>query len=91
MWFLGSTSRVTMMMDERLSASARCLQSAGNAPSTVHSIEAILGFKVDTVFHGSAPYSGVGEELLLKDAEQNQSVTPAKKSQFAESLDSECS
>uniref|UniRef100_A0A8C2Z2Y4 Retinal homeobox gene 3 n=1 Tax=Cyclopterus lumpus TaxID=8103 RepID=A0A8C2Z2Y4_CYCLU len=57
MWLLGSTSQVMMMMDERLSPSARSVQSPGDNPSTIHSIEAILGFKEDTIFHKSACYS----------------------------------
>uniref|UniRef100_A0A3Q1HUJ5 Retinal homeobox gene 3 n=1 Tax=Acanthochromis polyacanthus TaxID=80966 RepID=A0A3Q1HUJ5_9TELE len=59
MWLLGSTSQV-MMMDERMSPSARSVQSPGSNPSTVHSIEAILGFKEDTIFHKSASYIKIG-------------------------------
>ncbi|XP_071321607.1 retinal homeobox protein Rx3 [Trachinotus anak] len=90
MWLLGSPSQV-MMMDERLSPSARSVQSPGNNPSTVHSIEAILGFKEDTIFHKSASYS-VTEKVLLKDAERNGNVivTPVRKSHYSESFDSVC-
>ena len=77
------------MMDERLSPSARSVQSPGSNPSTVHSIEAILGFKEDTIFHKSASYSMAGK-VLAKDAERTGSVTgtPGKKSLYAESFDS---
>lgn len=85
MWLLGSTSQVMMMMDERLSPSARCVQSPGDNPSTVHSIEAILGFKEDTIFHKSACYS-LAEKVLVKDAERNAMM---KKGHAAESFDSE--
>uniref|UniRef100_A0A4W6C7M0 Retinal homeobox gene 3 n=1 Tax=Lates calcarifer TaxID=8187 RepID=A0A4W6C7M0_LATCA len=79
MWLLRSPSQV-MMMNERLSPSARSVQSPGNNPSTVHSIEAILGFKEDTIFHKSASFS-LTEKVLVKDAERNGNVivTPAKK------------
>ncbi|XP_049909732.1 retinal homeobox protein Rx3 [Epinephelus moara] len=89
MWLLGSTSQVMMMMDERLSPSARSVQSPGDNPSTVHSIEAILGFKEDNIFHKSACYS-MTEKLLVKDAERNVIVTPLKKSHSSESFDSVC-
>ncbi|KAM3873955.1 retinal homeobox protein Rx3 [Diretmus argenteus] len=50
-------------MEERVSPRVRLAQSAGNGPvgperSRVHSIEAILGFKEDGIFHTSASYSG---------------------------------
>lgn len=86
MWLLGSTSQV-MMMGERLSPSARCVQSPGDNPATVHSIEAILGFKEDTIFHKSASY-GLTEKVLAKDAERNVTVTPTKKSHSSQSFDS---
>ncbi|KAM6900883.1 retinal homeobox protein Rx3 [Lycodopsis pacificus] len=89
MWLLGSTSQVMMMMDERLSPSARCVQSPGDNPSTVHSIEAILGFKEDTIFHKSACYS-VTEKALGKDAERNVMMTPLKKGHSSESFGSVC-
>lgn len=88
MWLLGSPSQL-MMMDERLSPSARSVQSPGN-PSTIHSIEAILGFKEDTIFHKSASYS-MTDKVLVKDAERNGNVivTPMKKSHhYSESFDS---
>lgn len=90
MWLLGSTSQVMMMMDERLSPSARSVQNQGDNPSTVHSIEAILGFKEDTIFHKSACYS-MTENVLVKDAERNVIMTPLKKSHSSESFDSTCS
>ncbi|KAM9338513.1 retinal homeobox protein Rx3 [Symphorus nematophorus] len=88
MWLLGSTSQV-MMMDERLSPSARSVQSPGDNPSTIHSIEAILGFKEDTIFHKSASTYSVTDKV--KDAaERNVIVTPMKKSHSSESFDSVC-
>ncbi|KAF1377643.1 hypothetical protein PFLUV_G00202890 [Perca fluviatilis] len=87
MWLLGSTSQVMMMMDERLSPSARSVQNQGDNPSTVHSIEAILGFKEDTIFHKSACYT-MTEKVLVKDAERNVTMTPLKKSHSSESFDS---
>lgn len=86
MWLLGSTSQV-MMMDERLSPSARSVQSPGDNPSTIHSIEAILGFKEDTIFHRSGSYS-MTDKVLVKDAERNVLGTPMKKSPSSESFDS---
>lgn len=76
-------------MDERLSPSARSVQSPGDNPSTIHSIEAILGFKEDTIFHKTASYS-MTEKVLGKDAERNGNVivTPMKKSHSSESFDS---
>lgn len=74
-------------MDERLSPSARLVQSPGDNPSTIHSIEAILGFKEDTIFHKSASFS-MTEKVLIKDAERNVIVTPMKKSHSSESFDS---
>ncbi|CAN9504284.1 unnamed protein product [Ophioblennius macclurei] len=91
MWLIGSTSQV-MMMDERASpSSARSVQSPGNNPARVHSIEAILGFKEDTIFHKSASYS-MTDKVLGKDAERNGNVivTQIKKSHYAESCDSAC-
>ncbi|KAM3600324.1 uncharacterized protein V6R79_021504 [Siganus canaliculatus] len=86
MWLLGSTSQV-MMTDERLSPSARSVQSPGDNTSTIHSIEAILGFKEETIFHKSASYSMTEK---LKDGERNIIVTPLKKSHSSESFDSVC-
>ncbi|KAM8743422.1 retinal homeobox protein Rx3 isoform 2-T2 [Acanthopagrus schlegelii] len=88
MWLLGSTSQV-MMMDERLSPSARSVQSPGDNPSTIHSIEAILGFKEDGIFHKAASYS-LTDKVLVKEAERNVIVTPMKKSPSSESFDSVC-
>lgn len=88
MWLLGSPSQV-MMMDERSSPPARSVQSPGNNQSTVHSIEAILGFKEESIFHKSDSY-GLTEKVLVKDAERNGNivVTPVKKSHYSESFDS---
>lgn len=90
MWLLGSTTQV-MMMDERMSPSARCVQNPGSNPSTVHSIEAILGFKEDTIFHKSASYN-VMERVQVKDAERNGNgiVSQTKKNHYSESCDSVC-
>lgn len=76
-----------MMMDERVSPSARSVQSLGDNASTIHSIEAILGFKEDTIYHKSASYS-MTEKVLVKNAERNVIVTPMKKSHSSESFDS---
>ncbi|KAK2819269.1 hypothetical protein Q5P01_024830 [Channa striata] len=87
MWLLGSASQ-GMMTDERLSPPARSVQSPGsNAQSTVHSIEAILGFKEDAIFHRS-----MAEKVRIKDAERNGTVTatPGKKSHYPETLDGVC-
>ncbi|XP_071385532.1 retinal homeobox protein Rx3 [Centroberyx affinis] len=88
MWLLGSSSQV--MMDERLSPSARFVQSPGNS-SRVHSIEAILGFKDDNIFHKSASYS-MTEKAVVKDTARNGNVivTPMKKGHHSESFDSVC-
>uniref|UniRef100_A0A3B5KSH4 Retinal homeobox gene 3 n=1 Tax=Xiphophorus couchianus TaxID=32473 RepID=A0A3B5KSH4_9TELE len=67
MWLLGSASQMMMMMDERVSPSARSVQSPGTNPSTVHSIEAILGFKEDTIFHQSASYTGTQKDPEKKN------------------------
>lgn len=76
-----------MMMDERLSPAARSVQSLGDNPSTIHSIEAILGFKEDSIFHKSASY-GMTDKVVARDAERNVIVTPMKKSHSSESFDS---
>ena len=87
MWLLGSASQVMMMMDERLSPSARSVQSPGDNPATIHSIDAILGFKEDQLFHKSGCY-GVTDKVLVKDAERNVIMSPLKKSHSSESFDS---
>uniref|UniRef100_A0A3Q3FSF1 Retinal homeobox gene 3 n=1 Tax=Labrus bergylta TaxID=56723 RepID=A0A3Q3FSF1_9LABR len=91
MWLLGSASQVMMMMDERLSPSARAVQSPGDNQSTIHSIEAILGFREDTLFHKSASYN-MTEKVLVRESERNGNVivTPMKKSHSSESFDSVC-
>lgn len=76
-----------MMMDERLSPTARSVQSPGDNPATIHSIDAILGFKEDQLFHKSACYV-VTEKVLVKDAERNVIMSPLKKSHSSESFDS---
>ncbi|XP_030004246.1 retinal homeobox protein Rx3-like [Sphaeramia orbicularis] len=90
MWLLGSPSQV--MMDERMSPSARSVQSPGN-PSTVHSIEAILGFREDAIFHKSTSYNNMTDKMLGGDVERtgNVIVTPRRdKSLFAETFDNVC-
>lgn len=86
MWLLGSASQMMMMMDERVSPSARSVQSPGTNPSTVHSIEAILGFKEDTIFHQSASYTGTQKD---PDRSGNVTATQRKKSHYTDSCDSE--
>ncbi|KAM6902085.1 retinal homeobox protein Rx3 [Xenentodon cancila] len=83
------------MMDERLSPSARSVQSPGNnSSSTVHSIEAILGFKEDTIFHKSVSYGRPSLTEKVKGAERsgNVTVTQMKKSHqhHPETCDSAC-
>ncbi|XP_024237056.2 retinal homeobox protein Rx3-like [Oncorhynchus tshawytscha] len=62
MWLLGSTPEV---MEERLSPSARFVRSPWNnhnqAATRVHSIEAILGFKDENMFHQSVSYNESGK------------------------------
>lgn len=86
MWLLGSASQV-MVMDERVSPSARSVPGAADNPATVHSIEAILGFRGDAGFHKAASCGAPDKPALLRDAERNVIVTPAKKSRSAESFD----
>lgn len=83
-----------MMMDERLQQSpfaARTLaqhhqqQLPGN-PARVHSIEAILGFKEDLLFHRSTACS-LAAKVGGKDAQEQRRVRQSHKSHFAESLD----
>ncbi|XP_077398507.1 retinal homeobox protein Rx3 [Vanacampus margaritifer] len=101
MWLLGPPSQrrkrmmTMMMMDERVQQppSARTLvhqqqqQHPGN-PARVHSIEAILGFKEDLLFHKSAACSlpKVGGE----DAQKRPHVQQSHKSRFAQTLDGMC-
>ncbi|KAF6733181.1 Retinal homeobox protein Rx3 [Oryzias melastigma] len=80
MWLLGSASQI-LMADERSSPPARPVQSPGSNPATVHSIEAILGFKEDTIFHKSS------YNLTGKDAERSGAVTQMKKAHYADSCD----
>lgn len=83
MWLLGSP---TEGMEEHLSPSARLVRSPGN-PARVHSIEAILGFKEDNLFHHSVSY---GSGKFEKDAERrgNEIISTLKKEHSAESFDS---
>lgn len=76
-----------MMTEERLSPSARSVQIPGDNPATIHSIEAILGFKEDAIYHKSASYS-VTNKVPVKEGERNAIVAPMKKSHSAESFDS---
>lgn len=89
MWLLGSTSQV-MMTEERLSPSARSVPVPGDNPATIHSIEAILGFKEDAIFHKSASYR-VTNKVQVKEDGRNVIVAPMKKSPSAESFDSKWS
>lgn len=75
------------MTEERLSPSARSVQIPGDNPATIHSIEAILGFKEDAIYHKSASYS-VTNKVPVKEGERNAIVAPMKKSHSAESFDS---
>ncbi|XP_013864761.1 retinal homeobox protein Rx3 [Austrofundulus limnaeus] len=88
MWLLGSASQVKMMMmmmDE--SPASRSAQSPGTNPSRVHSIEAILGFKEDAVFHKTASCSGT-EPSPLQDGPEG--VPHRKKAHYSDSCDSVC-
>lgn len=85
MWLLGSTSQV-MVTEERLSPSARSVQIPGDNPATIHSIEAILGFKEDTIFQKSASYSLTNK--VPGKGDRNVIVAPMKKSHSSESFDS---
>nr|XP_057917580.1 retinal homeobox protein Rx3 isoform X1 [Doryrhamphus excisus] len=89
MWLIGPPSqrrkRMMMMMDQRLSPSTRTVVhqgSAGNSPK-VHSIDAILGFKEDLLFHKAGAYCGLTDKVRGKDDEP-------KKSHFSESFDGAC-
>ncbi|XP_051906142.1 retinal homeobox protein Rx3 [Hippocampus zosterae] len=104
MWLIGPPSQrrkkmmTMMMMDERLqqSPSARALaqhqqqqqQLPGN-PARVHSIEAILGFKEDLLFHRSTACS-LAAKVGGKDVQEQRRVRQSHKSHFAESLDGMC-
>lgn len=87
MWLLGSPAPV--VMDEGLSSSARSVQSPGTV-STVHSIEAILGFREDALFHKSTSYNMTDRDLS-SDAERTGSVTLTltKKSRYSDGFDGE--
>lgn len=75
-----------MVTEERLSPSARSLQIPGDNPATIHSIEAILGFKEDTIFQKSASYSLTNK--VPGKGDRNVIVAPMKKSHSSESFDS---
>eukprot|EP00066_Takifugu_rubripes_P002966 XP_003965223.1 PREDICTED: retinal homeobox protein Rx [Takifugu rubripes] len=85
MWLLGSPSQM-MMTEERLSPSARSVPVPGDNPATIHSIEAILGFKENAIFHKSASYR-VTNKVPVKEDGRNVIVAPMKKSPSAESFD----
>ncbi|XP_017263102.1 retinal homeobox protein Rx3 [Kryptolebias marmoratus] len=87
MWLLGSTSQVKMMMMMDECPPSRAAQSPGSNPSRVHSIEAILGFKEDSIFHKSASCPGT-EAPPVKDGPG--AATHRKKAQFSDSCDSAC-
>ncbi|KAK7896533.1 hypothetical protein WMY93_021858 [Mugilogobius chulae] len=84
MWLLGSPATV---MNEAESP-ARSIHSPG-AVSTVHSIEAILGFREDGLFHKS--YSLLDRDMG-QDAERNGDVTltPSKKKAHSGNFDAVC-
>ncbi|XP_072310913.1 retinal homeobox protein Rx3 isoform X2 [Eucyclogobius newberryi] len=82
MWLLGSPAPV---MNDAVSPGR-----AVDCPvSTAHSIEAILGFREDALFHKS--YSMMGRELGT-DAERNEDVTatPTKKKAYSGKFDKCC-
>lgn len=75
-----------MVTEERLSPSARSVQIPGDNPATIHSIEAILGFKEETIFQKSASYSLTNK--VPGKGDRNVIVAPMKKSHSSESFDS---
>ncbi|XP_055010079.1 retinal homeobox protein Rx3 [Boleophthalmus pectinirostris] len=86
MWLLGSP---TPIMNEAVSP-ARSIHSPG-AVSTVHSIEAILGFREDAHFHKSISYNMMDREMG-HDAERSAdvTVTPTKKKAYSGNFDMVC-
>ncbi|XP_068608684.1 retinal homeobox protein Rx3 [Brachionichthys hirsutus] len=90
MWILGSTSQVMMMMmmmDQRMCPAARSGHSQGDNPSTIHSIEAILGLREGSIFHGPDSFS-LTDKVPVKDAERSATGTPTKNKPSAEGFDS---
>ncbi|KAM6985431.1 retinal homeobox protein Rx3 [Aplochiton taeniatus] len=87
MWLLGYPTE--MMMEDRVSPSARFVRSPGNH-AKVHSIEAILGFKEASIFHHSASYNG--SEKLGKDVEfrGNEAESALKQEHHPGSFESVC-
>lgn len=79
-----------MMTEERLSPSARSVQIPVDNPATIHSIDAILGFKEDTIFSKSASYS-LSNKIPVKEEHRNVIVAPMKKHHSSESFDSKFS
>uniref|UniRef100_A0A4W5JEV1 Retinal homeobox gene 3 n=1 Tax=Hucho hucho TaxID=62062 RepID=A0A4W5JEV1_9TELE len=88
MWLLGSTPEV---MEKRLSPSARFVRSPWNnhnqAATRVHSIEAILGFKDENMFHQSVSYNGSGKPA---EPRGNGIMSSPKKELNPKSFDSVC-
>ncbi|XP_046901626.1 retinal homeobox protein Rx3 [Hypomesus transpacificus] len=88
MWLIGSPMEV--MMEERMSPSARFVRSPVNT-SRVHSIEAILGFKDENIFHQTVSYNSSGK-LHVKDCEGkgNESMSALKKKHHTDHFESVC-
>lgn len=84
MWLLGPPAPV---MDEGLSP-ARSIHSPG-AVSTFHSIEAILGFKEDALFHKSTSFNlmDTGHDAVRNETA---TVSPKKKKSFSGNFDTVC-
>ncbi|XP_064163010.1 retinal homeobox protein Rx3 [Anguilla rostrata] len=82
MRFLGSSEE----MEEHLSPSGRLVLNSGN-PSRIHSIEAILGFKDENVFHQS--FSSNATTRPTKDTERrrNCKMSTLKKEHDTESFE----
>ncbi|XP_056147066.1 retinal homeobox protein Rx3 [Lampris incognitus] len=84
MWPLGPSTEV--VMDGRVSPSARFAQSPGNS-ARVHSIEAILGFK-DGIVNKSASFNSTTE--MAKDSKRSGDVVVAPLKKSRQSFDSVC-
>uniref|UniRef100_A0A3B4BG44 Uncharacterized protein n=1 Tax=Periophthalmus magnuspinnatus TaxID=409849 RepID=A0A3B4BG44_9GOBI len=82
MWLLGSPAPI---MNEAVSP-ARAVHSPG-AVSTAHSIEAILGFREDALFHKTSSYNMMDREMG-HDEERSVDVSPS--SARLDSPDREC-
>ncbi|XP_061887286.1 retinal homeobox protein Rx3 [Entelurus aequoreus] len=89
MWLIGPPShrrkRMMMMMDQRPSPSTRAVFHQGPAgnPPKAHSIDAILGFKEDLLFHKAGAYCGLTDKVRGIGAEE-------PKSHFSEGFDGVC-